>query len=180
MSIQKRRHNECDGLECLLNRFFISKETSKLRIAGLCERNPSMTGGFPSQRASNAETVSTWWRHRVLAHRRDGEWYPFLRTSARHASFPSYYHFFHLVAQVIVNTHFYSRSDKYARVSICFILFWLYNVFVLDAHNVFIIIRQDRFTGTCWIISLLLARISCRANSRVANDLGPHVHVTSL
>ena len=60
--------------------------------------------------------------------------------------------FFHLVAQVIVNTHFYSRSDKYARVSICFILFWLYNVFVLDEHNVVIRIRQDRFTGTCRII----------------------------
>ena len=41
-------------LECLLNRLFRrrSNKTSKLRITGLCEGNPSVTGGF--QRASNA------------------------------------------------------------------------------------------------------------------------------
>ena len=32
-----------------------SKKTSKLIITGLCEGNPPMTGGFPSQRASNTE-----------------------------------------------------------------------------------------------------------------------------
>ena len=36
---------------------------SKLRVTGFCERNPSVTGGFHSQRASNAETVSIRWRH---------------------------------------------------------------------------------------------------------------------
>ena len=34
--------------------------TSKLIITGLCEGNPSVTGRFPSQRASNAENVSIW------------------------------------------------------------------------------------------------------------------------
>ena len=29
-----------------------------------CERNPPVTGGFPSQRAINAENVSMSWRHR--------------------------------------------------------------------------------------------------------------------
>ena len=29
-----------------------------------CNRNPPVTGGFPSQRASDAEIVSIWWRHR--------------------------------------------------------------------------------------------------------------------
>ena len=29
----------------------------------LCEGNPPITGGFRSQRASNAENVSIWWRH---------------------------------------------------------------------------------------------------------------------
>ena len=29
----------------------------------LCERNPPVTGGFPSPRASKAETVPIWWRH---------------------------------------------------------------------------------------------------------------------
>ena len=59
------RHNERDGvsnhsrLDCLLNRLFRpeSKKTSKLRVTGLCE------GIHPSQRASNAENVSIWWRH---------------------------------------------------------------------------------------------------------------------
>ena len=30
---------------------------------GFCEGNPPVTGGFPSQRASNAENVSIWWCH---------------------------------------------------------------------------------------------------------------------
>ena len=65
------RHNERDGvsnhrrLDCLLNRLFRrwSKKQWKLRIIGLCERNPPVIGGFPSQRARNAENVSIWWRH---------------------------------------------------------------------------------------------------------------------
>ena len=39
------------------------KKTSKFRVADLCEGNPPVTNGFPSQRASNAENVSIWWRH---------------------------------------------------------------------------------------------------------------------
>ena len=35
-----------------------SKKTSKLRVTGLCKGNPPVTGGFPSQRPSNAEDVS--------------------------------------------------------------------------------------------------------------------------
>ena len=44
-------------LHCLLNHLLRrrSKKTSKLRVTGLFEGNPSVTGGFPSQRASNAE-----------------------------------------------------------------------------------------------------------------------------
>ena len=59
----QRRHNERDGvsnhwrLDCLLSRLFrrTSKKTPKLSVTGLRERNPLVTGGFPSQRASNAE-----------------------------------------------------------------------------------------------------------------------------
>ena len=40
-----------------------SKKTLKLRVAGLCEVNSAVTGEFSAQRASNAENVSTWWRH---------------------------------------------------------------------------------------------------------------------
>ena len=50
---------------CLLNRLFRrrSKQTSKLRVTGLCEGNSPVTGEFPAQRASYAENVSIWWRH---------------------------------------------------------------------------------------------------------------------
>ena len=65
------RHNELDGvsihrrLDCFLNRLFRrrSKKTSKLRVIGLCEGNPPVTGGFPSQRTGNAENVAIWWHH---------------------------------------------------------------------------------------------------------------------
>ena len=33
----------------------------------LCEGNPAVIGGFPSQSVSNAENVFIWWRHHVSA-----------------------------------------------------------------------------------------------------------------
>ena len=71
--ILKWRHNEGDCVsnqqrfDCLLNRLFRrrSKETSKLRVTGLCEGNLPVAGEFHAQRGSNAENVSIWWRHRV-------------------------------------------------------------------------------------------------------------------
>ena len=38
------------------------KENSKLRVTGLCEENPPITGEFPAQKASNAENGSISWR----------------------------------------------------------------------------------------------------------------------
>ena len=71
------RHNERDGVsnrqrDCLLNRLFrrISKKTPKLCVTGFCEGNPPMTDRCPSQRPSNAEYVSIWWRHHGM--QRDG------------------------------------------------------------------------------------------------------------
>ena len=69
------RHNEHDGVSnhqphnCLLKCLFRcwSKQTSTLRVTGLREGNSPVTGEFPAQRASNAENVSIWWRHHVLA-----------------------------------------------------------------------------------------------------------------
>ena len=40
-----------------------SKKTSKLRVTGICEGNPPVTGGFPSHRASDVGNVFSWWRH---------------------------------------------------------------------------------------------------------------------
>ena len=39
------------------------KENIKVRVTGLCEENSPVTCEFASQRASNAENVSIWWRH---------------------------------------------------------------------------------------------------------------------
>ena len=69
------RHNQLDDvsnhrrLDCLLNGLSrrLSKKISKLRVTSLCEGNPPVPGGFPSQRASNAENVSRWWRHHAAA-----------------------------------------------------------------------------------------------------------------
>ena len=65
------RHNEQDAVsnhqphDYLLNHLFRrrSKKTLKLCATGLCEGNSPVTGEFPAQRASNAETVSIRWRH---------------------------------------------------------------------------------------------------------------------
>ena len=43
------------------------KHQLKLRGAGLCEGSPPVTDGLPSQRASNAEIFSIWWRRHVSA-----------------------------------------------------------------------------------------------------------------
>ena len=40
-----------------------STKTSTLRATGLCAGNSPVVGEFPTQRASNAENVSIWWRH---------------------------------------------------------------------------------------------------------------------
>ena len=69
------RHNGHDGVsnhqphDCLHNRLFRSrsKKTSKIRDTGLCAGNSPGTGEFPAQMASNAEHVSIWWRHHVVA-----------------------------------------------------------------------------------------------------------------
>ena len=42
------------------------KNTSKLRVTGLCTGNSPVTGEFHAQMASNAENVSIWWSHQVV------------------------------------------------------------------------------------------------------------------
>ena len=69
------RHSDRDGvsnhqcLDCLLNRLFRrrSKKISKPRVTGLCEGNLPVIGELPTQRVSNVENVSIWWRHHVLS-----------------------------------------------------------------------------------------------------------------
>ena len=57
--------------ECLLNSLFelTSKKHQSHTLLALCEGNPPVTGGFPSQRGSNARSISMWhddvikWKH---------------------------------------------------------------------------------------------------------------------
>ena len=49
------------ALNCLFSHRL--QKTSTPRVTGLCEGNPPVTGGFPSQRASIAGNVSIWWLH---------------------------------------------------------------------------------------------------------------------
>ena len=51
-----------------------SKETSKLRVTGLCAGNSLVTGEFPAQMASNAENVSIGWRHNIDDIIENGPW----------------------------------------------------------------------------------------------------------
>ena len=53
---------------CLLNRLFgcRSRKASKLRVTGLCAGNSPGTGEFSALMASNAESVSIWWRHHAV------------------------------------------------------------------------------------------------------------------
>ena len=65
------RHNGHNSIsnhqphDCLLNYIFThwSKKTSKLRVTDLCAGNSPVTAEFPTQRASNTESVSIWSRH---------------------------------------------------------------------------------------------------------------------
>ena len=76
------RHNEHDGVskhqrfDGLLNRLFRRrpKKTSQLRVTGLCEGNSPEIGEFPSQRASNAENASIWWRHHAMTSHSTPSW----------------------------------------------------------------------------------------------------------
>ena len=59
----------------LLNRLlkYRSKKTSKLRVTGLCAGNSTVTGEFPTHRASNTEYIPIWWRHHL---NNMGKWIP--------------------------------------------------------------------------------------------------------
>ena len=59
-SVSNHQPHHC-LLKCLFRRRW--KKTSKPRITGLCVGKTPVTGEFPAKMASNAENVSSWWRH---------------------------------------------------------------------------------------------------------------------
>ena len=52
--------------DCLFNRLFGLTSTSKPASLALCEGNPPVTDGFPSQRPNNAENFSMAGCHHIL------------------------------------------------------------------------------------------------------------------
>ena len=66
----------CRQLNCSFNSLFslTIKTVPKLRITCLYEWHPPVTDPFPSQRASNEESASMWWRHHdtYFCHETDG------------------------------------------------------------------------------------------------------------
>ena len=57
-------HLKSPALDCLSNTLFwlTPTEIAEVYITGSFYGNPPLTGGSPSQRDSNAENVSMWWR----------------------------------------------------------------------------------------------------------------------
>ena len=47
----------------LFAQLFVQEQIKNIKLTGLCEGNPPLTGGFPSQRVSEAKNGSIWWRH---------------------------------------------------------------------------------------------------------------------
>ena len=67
----------CDGVsnhprhDCFSLFRHRSKKTSKLGVTCLCKGRAPVTGACSSQRVSNAEKISIWWRHHLKYHK---EW----------------------------------------------------------------------------------------------------------
>ena len=86
------RHNGRDRVsnhqprECLLNHLirYRSKKTSKFRVTGLCEGNSPETAEFPTQRASNAENISIWWRIMLRKESAGNRWITLQMASYKH------------------------------------------------------------------------------------------------
>ena len=70
-SLLQWRHNERDGvsnhrrLDCLIAQLFVQALDQRKHQSSVSLAFVRGTGGFPSQRTSNAENVFIWWRHHV-------------------------------------------------------------------------------------------------------------------
>ena len=78
-------HNENNGIKSMASQLFAqpflfrcwSNKTSKLCITSLCEGNPPVTNGFPSQRACYMENICISWHHHGIGGRHH-IWHSFL------------------------------------------------------------------------------------------------------
>ena len=61
--------SQITGLSIVFSSVCLGADQRKLQsiaLLALCEGNPPVTGGFPSQMASNGEDISFWLRHHVF------------------------------------------------------------------------------------------------------------------
>ena len=55
--------SQITSLTIVYSSVYSGADQRKHRVTGLCAENSRETGEFSAQMASNAENVSTWWRH---------------------------------------------------------------------------------------------------------------------
>ena len=97
------------------------KETSKLRVTGLCEGNSPVTGEFSAQR----ENVSIWWRHHEKV-------FILLDLTAHHPNpFPSWCRKVHFGWEITLSMR---RLDWWWRVVLREWRFIYWSIFKFDAH----------------------------------------------
>ena len=58
--------SQITSLTIVYSTVYSGADQRKLRVTGLCAGNSPVIGEFPAQGASDAESVSIWWRHHVL------------------------------------------------------------------------------------------------------------------
>ena len=104
-----------------------SKNTSKLRVTGLCEGNSPI---IPAQKTSNAENGSIWWRHHVY-------------------TVISFHRLYQRNRSVKFREHFYKRFGARGpkRTKINFL--WLWILWFSQATNLHIY-HDSSGVGTCW------------------------------
>ena len=56
--IMRAMASQITGVSIFCSTAYSGADQRRLRVTGFCEGNPSVTGGFPSQRSSNTENVS--------------------------------------------------------------------------------------------------------------------------
>ena len=143
------RHNKRDGvsnhwrLYCLLNHLYRRrlKKTSKLHVAGLCEGNPPVIGGFPSQRASNAENIIVR-RAGLLWSQRDFEW----RWSVRLFKCLTVLEFSFILFDLCLLITFFNFIMNYVPI----VTFWIFTY-----HKIWILSIMFCFIWSYWIIYFL-------------------------
>ena len=109
--------SQITGVSIVCSAVCRSKKTSKFSVTGLCEGNPLVSGGFPSQRASNAENVSIWWRHHLKnEHMVSYSWCCLLMIVQHSVFIEGIGHQIQIQIQMFIGTTMWSMSYQYTQI----------------------------------------------------------------